>query len=472
MYKRTFEVLAKYISKENKVTLQFDSNEGAHADMTNNVLHLPTTIASSHAYAALALMMHESAHIRCSKIIPIKEIVKTASEFNILNAIEDVRIDLLNFQRLPNIFTFYEELIKEVKVNSQNPNIDLPTKALCWAILRIEQFRPKGMFGMAAQMLGDQIINDMEQGVSQINFRYWAELRKTILKIKETLKIPPEPELPPEQIAKLQMGGNVPGPVDTKSVLQPSAVFSKGQSNDMGGGSSGQIGNIAMEDQFVTQFKEILNVKERKLVDNGSRLDADSLISFKTGDVGELFKEEKVIKKKKSKISFLLDSSSSMRSPLIDGVEACIVVSKSVKKLTEILDEVSSLEGLNVDWAVGMFKNNYYPLNKDTWQKEYTIGGGTQFAHPFLQVMNEMLGDYTIDGKKIIIAFTDGDVADQEIEDIKEAIITNFNDVRALIIGVGSAGGSMLVKEITGDNIIHVEADAVTVIIETIKALL
>ena len=46
----------------------------------------------------------------------------------------------------------------------------------------------------------------------------------------------------------------------------------------------------------------------------------------------------KIVKKKKSKIYFLLDASGSMASNLLDGQSRAKVVSKSVKKLTEILD--------------------------------------------------------------------------------------------------------------------------------------
>ena len=208
------------------------------------------------------------------------------------------------------------------------------------------------------------------------------------------------------------------------------------------------------------------------MVENGTFLDTDSLVAFKTGDVNELFKEEKIVKKKKSKIFFLLDASGSMGTPLLDGQSRSRVVSKALKTLTGILDEVSSIEGLNVDWDIGAFKSHYIKLNKETWARDYRIGGGTKFADPFDEVMETMLKDYTIDGKRIIICFTDGDVYDHEIEEVKENIQKNFTDVRSLIISVGSTGGSAIVKEITGDNIILAEENAVPVIMETIKAML
>jgi len=474
MYRKTFEVLAKYISKKTGVAIQFDTDGGAHADMKNDILHLPKDIAKSHAYAAISLIMHEAAHIRHSKVIPIDKVIKTKGEFSILNAIEDIRIDNLNFRVLPNVWNFYEALIDEVK-KEFDPKTPLASRALCWCILKLENFNPKAMFGVDARALGMKCMEPIQDALYRIDVGHWDDLRNRILEIKKILGITAkqDPPMPQVQVAGLQMGGNVEGsPIDTDTTLHPGKVLSCGQGQGMDGGSSSAIGGLAMDEQCANQFKEILNVKERKVVDNGTYLDTDNLVAFKTGDVNALFKEEKIIKKKKSKIFFLMDASGSMSSPMLCGKSRSHVVSKAVKKMTDILDEVSSVEGLNVDWDVGAFRGSYVPLNKETWQQEYGSGGGTNFERPFLQVMDTMLKDYTIDGKRIIVCFTDGDVYDHEIDTVKASIMRNFTDVRALVISVGSTNNSRIVKEITGDNIIVAEDNAVPVIMETIKAML
>jgi uncharacterized protein YegL len=471
MYKRTFELLSKFVSTANNVTIQFDMDGGAKADMKNNILHLPKNISSSHAYAAISLMMHESAHIKHSKIIPIKDVVKTKAEFSILNAIEDIRIDIKNFDILPNIWSFYEELIREVKADIDK-KLPVEARALCWSILHYEGFEPKNIFGVDAKTLGKQILDPITYARRAINMKDWVDLRNRILEIKKILNIPPDPEIPQDQLDKLQMGDAVDGPLGSvEKILRPEKVFKQGQES-MDGASGDVVGGIAMDELYTNQFKEILNVKEKKVVDNGMRLDTNSLVSFKTGEVNELFKEDKIIKKKKSKVMFLLDGSGSMDAQLLDGTTRLKVVTKSVKKLTEILDEVSETEGLNVDWGVGMFRRFYFPFTKDNWQSQYSAAGGTDFAGPFQAVMQEMIDDYTIDGKRIIIVMTDGEVEDREINEINETVMRNYNDVRSLIIGVGASGNCMLVKKITGDNIILAEENAVPVIMETIKALL
>ena len=472
MYKRTFEVLAKYISKANGVTIQFDMDGGAKADMKRKILHLPKKIANKHAYAAVSLMMHEAAHIKHSSQIPIKDIVKTKAEFSILNAIEDVRIDNKNFKLLPNIWEFYKELYKEVEAEAKkHRNIPVHNRALCYAILRLENFRTSA-YGHDAMLLGSRITNRMNSSTIDIALSDWINLRKNIIEIKKILGIKDDTPLTPKEIEKLQIGDPVDGPLgNVEKLLHPGKIFAQ-TDDDLTGGSATQTGALAMEEQCINQFKEILNQKERKVISDGTILDTSSLVSYGTGDVATLFKEEKTIRKKKSKVMFLLDGSGSMNAPLLDNQARITVVKKAVKKLTEILDEVALVEGVGVDWGIGMFRRRYYPLEKHNWPTMYMAGGGTEFDGPFIQVMNELIEDYTIDGKKIIIAITDGDVSEHEIDRVKSEIISKYNDVRALLIGVGATGSCAFVKELTGDNIILAEENAVPVILETIKAML
>ena len=470
MYKRTFEVLAKFISEKNNVSIVFDTEGGAHADMKTNTLHLPKEIANKHAYTAISLMMHESGHIKHSQIIPIKEICKTKGDFHILNAIEDVRVDRKNFSVLPNIIEFYRELTDEVtrEVDKKTP---LAIRALCWGILQLEGFSPSRKFGDDARKLGTQLSGPMIDGVRYIEQRDWTKVKEVIDEIKKLLGIPPSQDPPVQE--QMVMGAGTDGPLSgVEDIMRPGKCWAKGQGSGMVGGSSTGIGELAMDEMCANQFKEIMNIKERKVTSDGSTLDTDNLLSYHTGDVESLFKEEKIVKKKKSKIMFLLDASGSMCSDLVDGQMCGTVVTKSVKKMTRIIDEVAELEGVNIEWEVGAFQDNYIPLTKGNWENEYRLGGGTSFAPSFIQVMEEMVKDYSVDGKKIIIVMTDGCVSDYEIREVKEAIIRNYSDVRSLIISVGSDANSAIVKEITGDNIIVAENNATHVIMETIKSLL
>jgi hypothetical protein len=97
MNRRTFETLSKYIADTHKTRVIFDyDGEGACAMPKTGEIHMPAQIASHNALAALALLMHEAAHIRYSAKIPDKY-YKDPIRKDIVNAIEDARIDVHNF---------------------------------------------------------------------------------------------------------------------------------------------------------------------------------------------------------------------------------------------------------------------------------------------------------------------------------------------------------------------------------------
>lgn len=486
MFLRTFEVISKFIASQNNVTLAFDTDGNAYADMQNNVLHLPKEVANENALSALALLMHEAAHIKHSKIIPIKQVAPMESDFFILNAIEDVRIDLKNFRILPNVVGFYEELVKK-HLDLTKVQIPKPALRLCAGILWAEGFSPKLTTDDRDFILKSGLVALLNKGTSEIEFQLWDDLKKTIQEIKKLLKIDPKRDQPNTNTTiQVQQTGQDKKPsrdmndtshsvgdsdlADVGKILRPAAVWGTG--TKMIGGSSMATSPLAMDEQCAQQFKEILNIKENKTVDSGNILDTDNLISYHTGDVDQLFKDDRIVRKKKSKIMFLLDCSSSMGSKLLDNKPRGAVVKSCVQKLTRILDEVSDLEGINVDWSIGMFNDSYIPLSKSTWQKEYLLNGGTSFQIGFVGAMNDMLKDHNVEGKRIIVVFTDGDVHPGEIDHVNNKIAECHNDVRSLIIGVGSNMTGKFVKEIVGDRVIVAEGNASEIIIETIRTLL
>lgn len=511
MYRRTFEVFAKFIAKQNNVEILFDTDGGAHANMKTNVLHLPKEIADDNAFGALALCMHEAAHIKHSKVIPAKEVAPMQSDFHILNAIEDVRIDLKNFRILPNVFSFYEDLVEKhmdltddgikalLKDDESFKEIPEAAVRLCGAILIAEGFNPKMMKDDKDFINKSQIVDIMRGACYQIEAHDWKTLKKTIQEIKKLLKIDPSKDKPNkakfvngdpdgkdegEEVAAVEVDGTKgdkegkgqgtkPDPNDlsgTGRLMKPAAIWGKGQK--MPGGSMLATSPLAMDEQCAKQFKEILNVKEIRIIKEGSILDTENLIAFYTGDIDELFKQEITVRKKKSKIMFLIDASGSMGTGLLDGKSRAHVVKSCVQKLTEILTEVQQLEGLNVDWCVSQFDDSYKPLTKEGWQREYRADGGTSFINGFDGAMKDMLDDYSIEGKRIIVAFSDGDISGNEIDHVSGLIGKNHADVRSLIIGVGSDMGGKFVTDIVGNNVIIAEDNATEIIMETIKAML
>ena len=476
MYKKTFETIAKYFATASKVSLVFDTDGGAYADMKADMLHLPKAIADENAYAALALTMHEAAHIRYSKKIPMEDLVDTEADKFILNAIEDVRIDRKNFGVLPNIKEFYRQLVKDhtnlTKVK------DKIVAMLCKAILKLEGFKttPRKDVDKAKQKNLEEL---MKEGIFNIDYNKWDDFKQTRDSIKKLLGINPDKDrkLPKEEKCIGVAGGKgkdgegtIQAQID--GITKNNACLKPGQ-QDMEGGS-GQFGSpIALEEQTTKQFKEILNIKETRVSENGKELDTDSLISYFTHDIAELFKEEKIVKKKKSKIFLLLDGSGSMNQRLLDHTPDYQIVSASVKSLTNILDELRETEGVDIDWDIGMFRSTYHPLTKENWQQRYSPAGGTMLEGPFISVVEDMLKDYTIEGKRIIVVLTDGEIYESEIENVQQYLISKAKDIRPIFIGVGlNYSKNKFTKDLLGDNVILDKSSADFIICKAIETLL
>ena len=505
IYLKTFEIMGKWFAQQHKVTIAYDTEGGAHADLKNDILHLPnpTKIADEHALGSLALLFHEAAHLRYSKGIPIKKVAPMQSDFHILNAIEDIRIDRLNFQIMPNVFNFYEELVKKEMDLTREFEFSVPDAArrLCAGILLLEGFKPT-MRKVDKEFIDKTpLLQTMERGIQEIHDQSWNKLTGTIQEIKKILKIDPKQDKPnksdtmtgdpngEDQEGQQGQGQSIQGtasggkdssqgqggedPNDLSGVgriVRPGAVWGSGKR--MEGGSSLATSPLAMDEQCANQFKEILNIKEIKILEDGAILDSDNLISLYTGDVQTLFKQERTVRNKKSKIMFLMDCSGSMSEPMLDTKPRYTVVKSSVQKLVAILREVQELEGLNVDWAISQFDDSYEPLDKDNWEHKYYPSGGTNFIDGFDGAMQEMLKDYTIEGKRIIVAFSDGDISEDQINHVEGLIKKHYADVRMLIIGVGSNLAGPFVKNIVGSNVIVAQENSVEIIMEVISQML
>ncbi|MHA2046466.1 MAG: hypothetical protein ACW99G_16895 [Candidatus Thorarchaeota archaeon] len=529
MNRRTFETLSKYIAGTHKTRVIFDyPGAGACANPKTGEIHMPNEIASHNALAALALLMHEAGHIAHSGEIP-ERYYKDPIRKDIVNAIEDARIDIKNFNKLHNVKGFYERMYRDHK-RPDPKKVGLPIKLLINQILSYEGcgrfcFKDKETRTWEKNTKRDS--NNMRQldrlqqmfyqGVSGIEYSDWKELDKAVDGIIKLLKI----DKPLDQMMgdlELQ-GANAPGDKDGKTpasvnekgevldgdgnvigkvagvvdkdgkaigtgkddnhydginvidaILHPKSILEGGS---MDGDRGDQIGPTALAEQTRQKFKELLNIKTKRIADDGNVLDTDNLIAYHTGDIDLLFKEELVKHEKKSKIMILMDSSGSMGSPLIDGKYRNRALVACVKAVVDILDEVIELEGVNVDYDLSAFDNDYYKLNKDTWSTDYLKrSGGTNFHGAFHQAITDLAGDNSIDGKKMIVCFTDGDVCESQLNDVKNDILTYGSDVRAMIIGIGTDPCSKMSTDIVGDNIILAEENADLVLLETIGEML
>lgn len=477
----TYEIIAKYIGKEYRVKVQFDPNiPTAQADVKTNTITMPDKITKENAYAGLALLIHEASHLRYTKKLP-QDLATNRTEFNVLNILEDIRVDNKNFQLLPNIKDFYEKLYGIYHKASKDVNmskVPVENKAI-YNVMNTLRGVPQ--FTINDKETTEFIkVNNLktliENAIRNMEYKDWAKVKTAI---SELIKIFKWDKNPPPEITTTEMmltsgkgdkgegqgasgkgdqegTGVTLGKIDSDKAKE---IFGTGEGKGSQTVTDGHIGKVALHEQTKNQFKDLLNIKETYYVDDGDQVNTENLLSLYTNNIDELFEEEKIKSRRKSKIIFVLDASGSMGTTLLCGSKRRDTVANCVKDITQILDEVRLIEGTEIEYQVTAFDERFYELNQSNWVNEYfQHSGGTNLLNAFEKAQNILLKTPEIDGHKLIVLFTDGDVQQEQITEMKKLILRHNADVRCMIIGVGSGIASFFVQEIVQDfNIISSE---------------
>ena len=529
MNTRTYEILGKWIGKEHNVTIKFEPNCVPRANIKTNVITMPTDIHEDNVYAALSTLMHEAGHLNHTKKDIPEGLIKDSLQHEIFNAIEDIRVDKKNMRILYNVGEFYKEAIPydiELRSKVDMAQIPLYKKVMINTIYELEGLQK----GKIPEPEIDKFIDDndilrkVSDTIRDIDYNHCNTL---ISKIEDLIKVLGLGNVPRKPVNFNPTGafgqgngegkgtcpackgtGKIQGDKNGKSVKgtgpgsqgtqgsgggeekcpicngsgtagdipgrfsKGNEGFGGGQGNGDGSGNS-VIGEIAMKEITKQRFKELLNIKERKTVEDMVHLNTDNITSFLTGDMDTLFCDEKVVKKKKSKILLLLDGSGSMYSSLLDKTNRQETVGGCCKQLVECLNEVSELEGLNVDYDIAGFTCSYHPFTKENWETQYTqLSGGTDLINAFSEGQDSLLADQNIDGNRFIIVFTDGEVARDEIKEMEKRITQHGADVRCMVIGVGANITSYFSKNICKDNNIIAAESADQILMEAIMTMM
>ena len=472
MNRVTFEMLAKWIAQQNKAKIVFDGTaKGAYCNMKTNEIFMPTDLKEHNILAGLALLMHEAGHLNKSKTIP-HDLVKGKISREILNVIEDVRVDNHNFQILYNIKEFYERLIKD-HVYARKDEIakeELMTRCLINAILRNTGFR--GINDAEADEFNQK--NNVESIISQggqaIERKDWNHAKEIIKKVKKIFNVKDEDDKEEESTTVGIGEGGGTDQLNVQKYLHPASAWDKGEG--IKGPSKDIIGEASFQELTKESFKELLNIKEKRIINEGLKLDTDNLTTFFTGCIDDLFTDEDKVKVKKSKIAFCLDASGSMGSSLIDGKQRTDTLVRTVRSIINILKEIQETEGLNISYDVWAFDYKAEKLNIDSWEKDYTTkGGGTNLLQAFLDVQDDILKNQEIDGNKMVILVTDGEVGNDEIEGLKGHIIKHGAEVKCMVIGIGANMSGHFVTKIAGDNNILAEEHADSIVMDCIRTM-
>ena len=477
---RTYEIITKYIGKDSGVRVVLEPNAVPTCNITEKLITLPSNITEENVFAALAEAMHEAGHVRMTT----KEISKIPTdefEHSVLNAIEDIRIDRDNFKILPNIKDFYREEMKMLdKYRKDAQDIALSARVLCDIIMYLEDFSEFCVNAPDVWTIINKhkLIHKSENLIWYLNSKDYDNARKVLKEICKALRDEDKKRADPSVSKKGvdKDGGAGELEAGLKKILKnKEEVFALGDKT--GGNTKSDIatlGPLALKEQTKNKFVDLLDKKEKHNVsEDQGKLNTDNLPSFFTGDIENLFKENVIIRKKKSKILLVLDRSSSMRDKLIDGMPKNHLVVKTAKSVVDILKEVQEIEGINVDYEVAAFASEYRLLNKETWGIGYftvNMPDGTNLSGAFSSAQDQLLNDVEIDGNRLIILITDGEVAQTQIEKIKTDILKHNQDVRCLIIGIGAS--IEILKLIGSNRNIIAEEMADVVLMEAIQDML
>lgn len=569
MDQRTYELVANFISDRTGMRIVFEHDCIPCADPESRVIKLPYNIKDENVFGALALVMHEAAHIQHTIFDhePITDSMPT--KFEVLNAAEDIRIDAKNFRLLPNIRDFYRELYKKCvggRVDQQWQMAPVQQRILATLITDLLSF--KGMIrpdeqvdnfikdnGLEAKMsMLCQTLNALEYTIknegNKVNEQVlYKQAREQVDEIHKILCGPMQPQGGKQIVKKKSKGGTGQGQgqgygdpddqedsgdtgdepdedndddgesiealtkgVDGKSVddfdKQPKpskkAGGGKGQGSGKGGGfkeishhdaasllrkpirvvfekgttSSGRgsalVGEACLEEATKHGLRELLNEKCVKVIPDGVSLDTDSLHSYYTGDIDELFKDQKLVTRKKSKIILMLDASGSMQSQMVlDHGEKRKVVLANAEAIRKVLQEVVHTEGVNVAYEVWAFDDKCWKLDERDYQQSYNdkFGGGTDILVAFDRA-HASLCEPDVEGEKLLLLLTDGEVHHNEVAQLKKKILMNNSNAKVLIIGVGANITGFFVKEIVGANNILAEKHSNIILFEAIMTLL
>ena len=510
--RRTFDLIGRFVAKKMGITIQFRPDVTPMCDPKAKVIFLPNNVDVTKIFPALAGLIHEAGHLKHTTFDPLK-LVKDREEHSILNACEDIRIDNKNFRILPNIDGIHETLMAECG-KQDCTKLPLSTRCLRQIIYEMESFGhlikddeagdfidKHGLESHAYQLIS--YLDMIERGQNR-----YVDARKKILDIKAILhkadkqsgqgKGQPQPGT--------GQGGQQGAPGDGSSgQAQGAGKNDKGSGkkdkdkdgNDKGGGKGDQgqdngpsinnpgnsgfgkgiwkidknaqsipsvIGGEALSEITKNHFIDILKSKENRTVSFGRKLDTRRLISYGLGDVDDLFTEHTIKRPLRSKVMILLDASGSMDERLMDGKWKSQTLAEIGKDITNLLDELHEANGIDIDYEVRGFDMDYYRWSKETWDKDYLkhCKGGTNLLRNFDKAQQELLDDYTVNGKKLIMIITDGEVSNSEIDSVKTSILGKNEDVRCMFIGMGSNPTGHFVREVSGHNILAKEmADVV-----------
>jgi hypothetical protein len=468
----TYRNMAKWMCGKMDMKVEFDDNSPPYYDIRTKTIHIPHSPQDGQEYTALSIVLHEAAHARYST--QIKRASKLLPGMNeLLNLVEDARIDTRVMRTLPNIKKFYSYLYTNTAAKGiqANPNLEEWKKNATSHLYAHLGFKTK-----LNKKMTDRLNARMEfQEAIRIldNFHYYGdngrdevdkELREAFDNLKKALKYtPPQEQKPPPPQGEGDGKGRQPDDCsgqgdkegkgdkdqDSKDQNSKDKEQSKGKHPCMAGTGWDdvfkiddlpcvELPNIMFEESTRQMIKDILDKKIKVIEPDGTRLDTDNLMEYFVGDVEKLFNEEEIRKQKKAKIKFLVDESGSMsdRVSAMDKSNKAQLTRAVIKTIVEVVEECR-LENLEVEYEIVGFETelkHYKDLSE--YLAQYGARGGTDLSGCATKLLKAFAKEDNV-AKKIVVIVTDGRVGADDINEMRELLKSMPSEIKVCLFGIG-----------------------------------
>ena len=473
--KQAFLAIIKWCSRETGAKIVFDIDDGQapRANIETRTIHMPKRISVASSDAVLATLIHEAMHIKHTPRW-LSDLCRDSLDHYIFNGLEDCRIETIAVGQLKALTFFLRKMVYDAKRRFDRSQSNLGQKVIlniaCKASgLKICDDRDT----WDAENKHKQLISDLRDIYRRIftvsiakSFK--SNVTELYVKLDEFRRVFNMPDPPPEEEEQKKQDGNGVGGEDARAQITAQRVKEietaikemavaagktpgSGCGNDLDSLDLSELGcqTIDLNEQARARIKESLKKSMTEIIDEGTTLNSDNLVSLLTGDIDDVFTDTKSEKKMRTKVYFLMDVSGSMRDEMslpdleeITGKSAKAstrqhVATAAFKAISEVMDEAKDMYGVDLDYENFMFADSCYKVNKmGEMEAGQWCGGGTNLAHAFKVVMNRVHQDDPAN-KRIVCILTDGEVGN--VDAIREQIAREAQDIRIVFVGIGEA---------------------------------
>ena len=490
--KQQFLAIIKWCSANTGAKVVFDIEEGCpRADVNNKVIHMPTSIPLSRAESTLGTIIHESMHIKHTPKW-LGYLCRDMVDHTIFNALEDARIETIACRQLKALNYFLNRTVDEVRAMVNPKKVSLGSKVLaniaCSATGIIFEDNETSKAECENTKL-HKSLKDIYGRIFTVSMASSFEKNVVVLyeKIDEFRKIYKLPNVDPSTLPKKEELEAVYSETFKEGIGQYGLEGTNGLSSREPGHNVDKIDLdtlnpylVDLNQQAKDRIKETLKKTMTTIIDEGRNLNTDNLISIFTGDIDNLFIDEKSERKMRTKVYFLMDTSGSMDSTMgsesfksidlaedpsapddVSGENRQHLAIASFKAISEVIDECRDVYGTDISYENYVFADSCAKVNQ---MSKDLVGGGTNLSRAMAVVFKEIHGDDPAN-KRILVIMTDGDVG--STKEIKDLINKEAQDIRVVFVGITDNPGCDLIKH----NILH-EGHSEAMIVEAMEEAL